>query len=113
MGSSEVTKLVATGYDQIADSYLQQFGHSAVRAGKLNELADLLPSRARVLDLGCGAGVPVGKDLIARGFEVIGVNASGGQLERARWNVPQDQFIRADMTTISGPPPAAAPGAPA
>ncbi len=47
------------GYDQIADSYLQQFGHSAVRARKLNELADLLPSRAHVLDLDCGAGVPV------------------------------------------------------
>jgi 16S rRNA G527 N7-methylase RsmG len=58
LDSSDVTKLVATGYDQIADSYLQQSGHSAVRARKLNELADLLPARAHVLDLGCGAGVP-------------------------------------------------------
>ena len=68
MDSSEVTKLVASGYDQIADSYLQQFGHSAVRARKLNELAELLPSRAHVLDLGCGAGLPVARDLIARGL---------------------------------------------
>ena len=57
MGSSDVTNPVATGYDQIADSYLQRFGHSAVRARKLNQLADLLPSRAHALDLGCGAGV--------------------------------------------------------
>ena len=59
LGSSDVTKLVASGYDQMADSYLQQFGYSAVRARKLNELVELLPSRAHVLDLGCGAGVPV------------------------------------------------------
>ena len=65
MCRSEVTKLVATGYGQIADSYLQQFGHSAARTRKLNELADLLPARAHVLDLGCGAGVPVARGLIA------------------------------------------------
>jgi 2-polyprenyl-3-methyl-5-hydroxy-6-metoxy-1,4-benzoquinol methylase len=75
LDSSDVTKLVATGYDQIADSYLQQFGHSAVRARKLNELADLLPARAHVLDLGCGAGVPVARDLTALGFKVTGVDA--------------------------------------
>ena len=100
---SDVTKLVAAGYDQIADSYLQQFGQSAVRPRKLNELADLLPSRAHVLDLGCGAGVPVARDLIARGFEVTGVDASARQIERARGNVPQARFILADMTTIEFP----------
>ena len=103
LGSSDVTKLVAAGYDQIADSYLQQFGQSAVRPRKLNELADLLPSRAHVLDLGCGAGVPVARDLIARGFEVTGVDASARQIERARGNVPQARFILADMTTIEFP----------
>ena len=103
LGSGDVTKLVATGYDQIADSYLQQFGQSAVRVRKLNELADLLPSRAHVLDLGCGAGVPVSRDLIARGFEVTGVDTSAQQLERARCNLPQARFIRADMTTIEFP----------
>jgi SAM-dependent methyltransferase len=103
LDSSDVTKLVATGYDQIADSYLQQFGHSAVRAGKLNELADLLPARAHLLDLGCGAGVPVAYDLIARGFKATGADASARQIERARCNVPQAQFIRADMRTIDFP----------
>jgi 2-polyprenyl-3-methyl-5-hydroxy-6-metoxy-1,4-benzoquinol methylase len=71
-----------------------------LRARKLNELAHLLPSRAHVLDIGCGAGVPVARDLIARGFKVTGVDASARQIERARCNVPQAHFIRADMTTI-------------
>jgi cyclopropane fatty-acyl-phospholipid synthase-like methyltransferase len=72
-------------------------------ARKLKELADLLPSRADVLDLGCGAGVPVARDLIARGFKITGVDASAGQVERARCNVPQAHSIRADMTTIEFP----------
>jgi cyclopropane fatty-acyl-phospholipid synthase-like methyltransferase len=53
-----------------------------------------------VLDLGCGAGVPLARDLIARGFKVTGVDASARQIERARCNVPQAHFIRADVTTI-------------
>ncbi|HEX3419255.1 MAG TPA: class I SAM-dependent methyltransferase [Stellaceae bacterium] len=53
-----------------------------------------------MLDLGCGAGVPVALDLIALGFKVSGVDASARQKERARCNVPQAQFIRAEMTTI-------------
>ena len=78
LGSSGVTKLVATGYDQIADSYHEQYGHSAVRARKLNDLADLLPSRAHVLDLGCGAACQA-RDLIARGFKVTGVDPQRGK----------------------------------
>jgi SAM-dependent methyltransferase len=79
LDSSDVTKLVATGYDQIADRYLRQFGHSAVRSCKLNELADLLPARAHVLDLGCGAGAPVAHDLIACGFKLTGVEPRLGK----------------------------------
>jgi cyclopropane fatty-acyl-phospholipid synthase-like methyltransferase len=100
LDSSDVKRLVASGYDQIVDSYLQQFGRSAVRARKLNEFAHLLPPHAHVLDLGCGAGVPAVCEFVARGFGVTGVDASARQIERARCNVPQAQFIQADMTAI-------------
>jgi 2-polyprenyl-3-methyl-5-hydroxy-6-metoxy-1,4-benzoquinol methylase len=83
-----LTKLVAAGYDQIADSYLQQFGQSAVRPRKLNKLADLLSSRAHVLDLGCGAGVPVARDLVCTRVVVTGVDASARQIERAVQRAP-------------------------
>lgn len=98
MNNDDRKRLVAAGYDAIADAYLAHFGVSSVRDGKLAELADGLPSGARVLDLGCGAGLPVARDLTARGFAVTGVDGSAGQIARARANVPHAAFIQADMT---------------
>lgn len=103
MDTHDLKKLVASGYDQIVDAYFEQFGHSTVRARKFDELTDSLPLHARVLDLGCGAGLPVAGDLVARGFEVTGVDGSARQIERARRNVPKAQFVQADMTTIEFP----------
>jgi len=39
--------------------------------------------RARVLDLGCGNGVPVAKALAVGGHDVTGVDLSAVQVERA------------------------------
>jgi SAM-dependent methyltransferase len=97
-------KLVALGYDEIADAYMERFGRSSVRAMKLAELIGHLPDAASVLDLGCGAGIPVARELARRGFEVTGVDASSGQIERARRNVREARFILADMASVQFAP---------
>ena len=61
-----------------------------------------LPPAARVLDLGCGSGVPSTKVLADR-FAVVGVDISNAQIERARANVPRATFIAGDLTTIDFP----------
>jgi SAM-dependent methyltransferase len=61
------------------------------------ELAGLLPARARVVDLGCGAGVPGTLALTERGLDVLGVDFSAVQLARAVRLVPAARFVRADM----------------
>jgi 2-polyprenyl-3-methyl-5-hydroxy-6-metoxy-1,4-benzoquinol methylase len=98
MTKNDIKRIVAEGYDRIADDYLALFGRSSVRAVKLAELVEQLPPTATVLDLRCGAGVPVARDLAARGFRVTGVDASLAQIERARRNVPAASFIHSDMT---------------
>jgi SAM-dependent methyltransferase len=92
--------LVATGYDAIAEIYLEQFGHSKVRDRWLGELVALLPKHARVLDLGCGSGLPVARELVARGFNVVGVDGSARQIEMARNTVAGAEFIQADMRKV-------------
>jgi SAM-dependent methyltransferase len=96
-------QLVARGYDAIADRYLERYGASAVRALKLAELCAGLPAGARVLDLGCGAGLPTAQQVVARGFTVTGIDFSAAQIERARRNVPEGQFFVADMTGVELP----------
>jgi SAM-dependent methyltransferase len=95
-------RLVAAGYDDVADIYLERFGVSAVRRKWLGRLTDRLPTaKGRVLDLGCGAGVPVARHLIALGHSVVGVDGSAEQIVRARRNVPEAVFIKADMCRIT------------
>ena len=91
--------IVAQAYDQIAEIYLHRFGNSAVRQFWLDQLIARLPSGVRVLDLGCGAGLPVARDLQDCGFVVTGIDGSARQIELARGNVPGATFIQADMTS--------------
>jgi SAM-dependent methyltransferase len=96
--------IVARGYDFVAETYLEQHGRSQVRDRWLDELIRRLPPRARVLDLGCGAGVPVALRLTERGFDVLGIDVSIRQIELARINVPAAEFLQADMTGVGFAP---------
>jgi len=100
--------LVRRGYDAISLAYRSDDGIPASPtedvtryAGWVDELAALLPGGARVLDLGCGAGIPATRDLTAHGLKVLGVDFSAVQVRRARRLVPAASFAQADMTEIS------------
>jgi SAM-dependent methyltransferase len=55
-----------------------------------------------VLDLGCGAGIPTTAELAER-FVVTGIDASARQIEAARRNVPNANFIHRDFATAVFP----------
>jgi ubiquinone/menaquinone biosynthesis C-methylase UbiE len=95
-------KLVATGYDRIADRYLDWPGGAEVRRKYTARLLDLIPIGGCVLDLGCGPGVPVAQEL-SRKVDVWGVDISARQIELARRNVPAARFIESDMMTVDLP----------
>jgi SAM-dependent methyltransferase len=98
----DAKRLVALGYDQIANEYLARYGASSVREYWLSELIRRLSNqkRARVLDLGCGAGIPITRELAALGHDVMGVDNSARQIALAGRNIPDAEFIQADMTAI-------------
>jgi 2-polyprenyl-3-methyl-5-hydroxy-6-metoxy-1,4-benzoquinol methylase len=94
-------RTVESGYDQMAEQYLAtKYPEDPLALEALEDLATLLPSEAAVLDLGCGAGVPVTRWLADRRFAVTGVDVSAKQLELARTNVPEGTFLKADMTEV-------------
>jgi len=92
-------RLVQQAYDAIADRYteLATTDASNLRMQQVGTLVELLPVGSEVLDLGCGAGVPVAKALAER-YRLTGIDVSKVQLERARVNVPAARFILADMS---------------
>jgi len=103
--TSDPKAIVAAGYDRIADRYLawSALRPSAARLRALELAVGLIPAGADVLELGCGAGVPMTAALAA-GRRLTGVDISTEQIRRARRNVPGATFIEADMTTLERPP---------
>ena len=97
-------RVVASGYDRMAERYLKWGAaiEGDPRHSMLAEFSDRLPADARVLDLGCGAGIPSTRQLAQR-FDVLGVDISRSQLELARRNVRQAEFILADFSEIQLP----------
>jgi SAM-dependent methyltransferase len=100
--SSDPKGIVVSGYDEVANVYLERFGVSTVRQKWVARLIGGLPSDSgRILDLGCGAGIPVARDLAALGNAVVGGDGSAQQVARARRNVPNATFLEADMCEVA------------
>jgi ubiquinone/menaquinone biosynthesis C-methylase UbiE len=94
-------RIVATAYDRIAGRYREWAGTVAAdpRDRFVARFARELDPGARVLDLGCGAGLPSTLEL-ARRFRVTGVDISAAQVELARRNLPDTEFVQADVTEV-------------
>ena len=101
-------RIVADGYDAIAERYLAWSAErpSPTRSAWLRRAVDAIPPDTDVLDLGCGAGVPMTRAL-AEGRRVTGVDLSARQVELARTNVP-DGDVRAGRHDRPRPPAGAA-----
>ena len=93
--------VVEAGYDRVAERYLaSKDPEDPTTLAALEELSRGFSPGAGVLDLGCGAGVPVTRWL-ARRFAVTGVDVSARQLELARRHIPRANLIKADMIDLS------------
>lgn len=90
---------VRRGYDHLAEAYLDQRSSDEDEIALLEDFMDRLPTGARVLDAGCGAGEPVGATL-ATDLEVVGMDISRRQLELASGNVPNVALAQGDLTNL-------------
>ncbi|KAF8904586.1 type 11 methyltransferase [Mucidula mucida] len=98
--------VVEKGYDQIAPQYLAWSSRrpTTTRAAYIEKLIRLLPKGAKVLELGCGAGVPSTQALVEAGLAVTGVDISASQLTLAKEHVPQATLVHGDMMSLSFEP---------
>jgi ubiquinone/menaquinone biosynthesis C-methylase UbiE len=96
---TEKEEIVRKGYDKIAREY-QADRHIFDNGKELEELASLLPRNSKVLDVGCGAGVPFVKFLVESGFDVTGVDFSESMLRLAEKNVPEANLVKQDVTRL-------------
>ncbi|BAJ30557.1 class I SAM-dependent methyltransferase [Kitasatospora setae] len=90
----------AAVFDAIGGRYQEVFPARAGQLASGDWLLAELPSGARVLDVGCGAGDPTARQLADGGLRVTGVDLSEGMLAQARAAVPAAAFHRLDVLDL-------------
>lgn len=91
-------ELVRQGYNKAAEHYSSD-RNEFENDKYLDKFIELLKS-GTVLDIGCGAGIPIDKYLIDRGFKVIGIDISEKQIELAKKNLPEADYSVKDMSEL-------------
>ncbi len=87
------TKSMRNSYDYIAEQWNSNSRGQAY-------LDRVLGYVARVLDLGCGTGIPIARYIVEKGFRVVGVDQSEKMLEIATLAVPAAEFVHRDMIDV-------------
>ncbi|WP_409059420.1 class I SAM-dependent methyltransferase [Streptomyces sp. SYP-A7185] len=92
----------AEAFDAIGQYYDDAFPHKDGQLAAGRRLADALPPGSRLLDVGCGTGVPTALQLVEAGHSVLGIDLSAGMLDLARKNVPAQsaEFRQLDVAAL-------------
>lgn len=88
-------------YERNAERFDNERGRLLIERPWLDRFCALVPAGGSVLDLGCGAGDPIARYLIAKGLAVTGADFSEPMLAIARRRFPQARWLFADMRTLN------------
>ena len=87
------------GYNRSGQAYRRERKGDSRDVQLLSLLVEKLPKGAEVLDAGCGSGYPVAQ-LLARQFEVTGIDFSETQLRLAKRTVARVTLIQGDISVL-------------
>ncbi len=92
--------LVKQSYEKVAKDYVSK--RDQFKSLKyLERFSQLVKQGGAILDVGCGAGLPVDRFLIKKGFSVNGLDISPKMVKLAKRNVPQAFFEVKDMSELN------------
>ncbi|HEY2575458.1 MAG TPA: class I SAM-dependent methyltransferase [Streptosporangiaceae bacterium] len=98
---AEHRQIQAAAFDRIGADYETAFPHKEGQIAAVSWVIDRLQPGARVLDAGCGTGVPSARQFADAGMNVVGTDISPVMLGLARRNVPEATFTEMDTLDIS------------
>jgi 2-polyprenyl-3-methyl-5-hydroxy-6-metoxy-1,4-benzoquinol methylase len=86
-------------YDKIAEWFVNQRKSSEVDDYIL-WFSEKIKKGGKVLDVGCGGGIPNARLLVEKRFEVTGIDFSEQMIRLARANVPAATFYKSDICSF-------------
>lgn len=84
-------------FDKLNIDYEKAYGHNPLKIACIKEAISTLRPGSRVLDVGCGTGIPVSQMLADAGMNVTGIDVAPNMVELAQQRV-KGAFTTADMT---------------
>ncbi|MDI1475950.1 class I SAM-dependent methyltransferase [Polyangium sp. y55x31] len=103
MSNDEISEQAAA-FDAIGEKYDEVFADKRAQVEATRWLAERLATGDRVLDVGCGSGIPTAKLLTEAGLSVHGIDISTEMLRLARRNAPGAHFEQVDVMSFSPEP---------
>lgn len=91
---------VYQSYDKMFNWYDEHRSRELFEKPYLDLAISYLKPKAKILDLGCGMGEPIGKYFIDQGFDLIGIDGSAELINLAKSRFPNAKFMTHDMRTI-------------
>lgn len=84
-------------YNNVARKWVEKRKKTAV-SKLVIDFADKVVTKGKILDIGCGSGVPIATYLSERGFSVTGIDFSDEMINLAQLsNIPNTQFVNSDF----------------
>ncbi|MGY1437725.1 class I SAM-dependent methyltransferase [Streptomyces reniochalinae] len=87
-------------FDAIGDRYDEAFPHKEGQIAGTAWLSEQLAPGSRVLDVGCGTGLPTARRLADAGHKVVGIDLSSSMLKLCRDNVPESECRSLDVADL-------------
>ncbi len=91
---------ITTGlkYDKVADWWHRRHKTSIYGLDQVNRAINYCTAKQRALDVGCGSGGRIIKELEKHKFDIVGIDVSRKMVDIASTQHPNVQFINADIT---------------
>ena len=93
------SKIAVKVYDKIAKKYTEVFFEDFSDRKFIDKFLELLPKKAKILDIGCGPG-SFTKYFLAKGYSTEGADLSKEMIKIARQKVPQGIFKIMDLRKL-------------
>jgi len=97
----DILKINKRAWNVIAHNQDAPYNLNKPFVNMLSHFRKLMPSHPRVLDLGCGPGIPLTKTLVDMGCEVTAVDFSPEMISLVKKNVPEAKTRCVSVTDIA------------
>lgn len=88
-------------YQRHAGAFEQKRSTTLFEKTWLDRFMNPLPANGRILDIGCGNGMPIADYFIRQGFQVTGVDSSPQMIDRCLQRFPEQRWVVADMRSLA------------